>query len=84
MSGRTTRLPADACPYCGHPLDAASSRDPQARPSPGDETLCIECGEWLVFGDELRLRKPSDDELVKIGLDPDAQLVRRAWRNLIL
>jgi hypothetical protein len=75
-----TILDADHCAYCGHEVTAATSLSHEgATPKPGDPTLCIECGEWLWFDDHLRLRKPTDDELMMLGTHPQAQAARRAW-----
>lgn len=52
----TTRTPVVLCPVCGHTLDAASSlTTPEARPEPGDFTVCIECARVLQFDARLRL-----------------------------
>lgn len=48
-------------------------------PEPGDASLCFYCGEFNVFDEHLILRKPTDDELIEIGMDERAQLVRQAW-----
>lgn len=45
-------------------------------PEPGDASLCINCCEWSVFAEDLSLRKPTPDELITIGLDPDARRTR--------
>lgn len=78
----TTRLKPCPCPYCGAALDAATPARPEdARemPEPGASTICIECGGWLIFEKRLRLRKPTEDELIEIGLDDDCRTARKAW-----
>lgn len=75
-----TRLKPHRCPHCGKRLNAAGTTDgADARPEPGDCTMCFGCGEWCVFADDLSLRKPSEDELVELLDDPDCQEARRKW-----
>jgi predicted RNA-binding Zn-ribbon protein involved in translation (DUF1610 family) len=66
------------CPHCGERADAATSIGHEIPPSPGDRTLCLPCGEWMIFDAEA-MRKPTDDELIEIGLDKTARLMREAW-----
>lgn len=76
----TTRTAETSCPYCKAKIDSASpARNDESTPDPGDCTMCLYCGEWLVFEDGLTLRIPTDDELVEIGLDPDCRRTRAAW-----
>lgn len=73
------RHKAIRCAYCGHRLDAISPPDGDAAPpGDGDATLCINCGEWLIIEGD-KLRKPTDDELMDLGMDDRARRVRRAW-----
>lgn len=55
-------MPSDLCPACGHPLNRASSVDDQPEaPSPGDFSLCAECGELLRINAEHRTELAPDD-----------------------
>jgi hypothetical protein len=76
-----TRTKLNACPHCGKTIDSASTPDRGSdyKPEPGDASLCFGCGEWCMFQDDLTLRKPSEEELIEIGLDPDCRRVRQAW-----
>lgn len=77
------RLKLEPCPYCGGHLDAAASAEgDDVMPRPGDPSICFHCGEWLIFGEDLKLRKPTDDEHIEIGLDPECRLVRQAWASM--
>lgn len=81
----TYRFEAHPCPYCGHILDAAGSLEVEAprRPEAGDITLCLDCGEWLTFVDDRgAVRKPTDAELISIGLDPLCGRARAAWMRM--
>ena len=43
------------CPYCGVELDAIASG--QKPPGEGELSMCCHCGEILVFGPRLTLKK---------------------------
>jgi hypothetical protein len=54
-------------------MDCATCIDPgeeDARPKPGDLTICIKCGEFLIFGKGYKLRLPTRDEYRKYGNEP--------------
>jgi len=53
---RDYRLAPDACPDCGHLLDAASTRGDGGPPEPGNLTVCIACASVLAWGTNMRLR----------------------------
>jgi len=59
-----THLPEDRCPACLHKLSCATAALLEGiAPSPGDLTLCLYCGAFLAFTDELRHRKADPAEL---------------------
>jgi hypothetical protein len=84
--GREHRMASHICPACGRVHSAShvvAESDPGVvQPRPGDFSLCIGCGSWAVFTAEDGLRRPSGDELRKIGADTAAQAVRRAWNAM--
>ena len=83
IPANTTRLEPCPCPHCGTVLNAATAAEESGgSPSPGDVTLCVECGEWCLFDDELKLKKPSDDILVEIGSDPVLRQMRMSWLKM--
>jgi hypothetical protein len=48
------------CPWCGNKMDSAScvsGSGHYAEPHSGDYSVCIRCGAFLVFKDDLSLRK---------------------------
>ena len=68
------------CAHCRYEHNRASPLDGVAqRPKNGDITICIRCGEWNVFEDNLQLRKPTVDEYMEIGKRDDCNEVREAW-----
>lgn len=78
----------NVCPHCRYQPDTATEvtalveDKPSPMPEPGDVSLCIECAEWSVFNKDLRLRVPTDKELLDIGLNPDCRTLREAWARM--
>jgi hypothetical protein len=71
---RDAEVPETSCANCGKRLDRASGVvDKHARnfkrPQAGDLSLCIGCGHVSVFDEDLRLRPPTDAEIVKWAAD---------------
>ncbi len=68
---KDTRLTPTPCPQCGHKLDAAAS-PVNATPREGDFTICMCCQDVLRFyldaSGELRVRKPSEADLLELPL----------------
>lgn len=73
------RMKPDNCLGCGKLVDAATSfADPAAKPSPGDITICLDCGHVMAFADDLKLRSLTDQELIEIAADPEILALQRA------
>jgi hypothetical protein len=77
-------LSNQVCPWCGHEVPLASEVTERGelrarRPSPGDVTACIRCGEFSVFTDDLSLTKPDDETFLELANDPRVQAIRKAW-----
>lgn len=67
----TVDMPVSKCPICGYEVNSASKpttvfgeRD---QPVPGDLSICLKCGELLVFQRDMRLVMANLDDLH--GLD---------------
>ena len=56
--GPECRLRASRCPYCHTLLDATAGIGNAEMPVAGDFTVCIGCGQILVFDDALCVAKP--------------------------
>jgi hypothetical protein len=65
MSGNTTRVPASACPFCGHVHNALTgARETDDVPTAEDSvTVCISCASILFLDDDLRVRAPRPGEI---------------------
>lgn len=59
---QTTRLEMNYCPSCGKELDAATSVEKEARPKPGDISICFYCGSINTFQEDLKLQQMGPQE----------------------
>jgi hypothetical protein len=62
-------VPKSKCSYCNTVLDGAMS-DGIAPVQPGDLSICRYCGHLSAFGDDLRLRPLTDQEMHAIAGNP--------------
>ena len=67
--GETTSIAEQQCPTCHEVLDATTAHSGSALPTPGDPTICLYCGEILIFGAGLQMRLPSGSELRDLQAD---------------
>jgi hypothetical protein len=77
------------CPECEKINDAASAvveltekGNPQIKPKPGDLSICIYCGHFSVFNDELQLRPMTEDEKKQWAGNPMVVSVSKALAEL--
>jgi len=78
-----TRMPPHDCLRCGHRLDAVSTiEDKFSAPSPGDVTVCINCGLPMIFDDKFKLRRPTQAELDELEFNADYHDTVRAIADL--
>lgn len=61
--------PEQPCPYCGFKNNAVAG--PDADPAPGDVAICANCIQPSLFGDDLKLRKPTEKEAADLAKDPE-------------
>lgn len=64
------RFSESPCPNCSAEIDSATGIDHDASPNSGDVTICLHCRSILIFGDDLRLRFPNDEEMVELAGEP--------------
>lgn len=83
----TPRIPQAKCPHCDHVLNAASVPGRRRPPEPveGDLSVCLGCGEVLMFDARQRLNKTT--AAILAGLDPneiaELRIVQRAVRSVL-
>ena len=74
------KLPVLKCVICGYEADCATCVDEEgARPSPGDWTLCLKCGEILIFEEGGKTKVPTIADFISLSQrnpDIEAQLVK--------
>ena len=67
------------CPHCGYKQDGHAGATPDATPSPGDASICWRCGKFSVYGDDMWLRVPTDEEFDTIRKSDEGVRARKAW-----
>ncbi len=80
----STRHPGAKCPECESKIDGASpcGDDPELAPTPGDLSMCMYCGVWLLFDEHLL---PSikatelDARMAPIELRREAERIRALY-----
>jgi len=77
-----TRTPDALCPVCGYHMDHAASVGTKAKPTPGDFSLCLDCGAFLRFDKTLQLVLATDAEL-ESDLNPKSFATAKRAQNLI-
>jgi hypothetical protein len=65
------RVPDTRCVNCNKLLDGAAAIAGSRGPRPGDVTVCLDCRHLMVYGDDLQLRNPTDDEIVEMAGTPE-------------
>lgn len=60
---RETQTEPTHCPYCGVEHDGATDFVGDAVPSPGDGSVCIQCGGLSCFDEEMQLVKMPPEEI---------------------
>jgi len=58
------------CPTCNYELPAETCiKDANAKPKAGDLSVCLNCGEILVFDPDLKLRMPTISDVMSWDAD---------------
>jgi hypothetical protein len=87
---RSYRTKLTRCPYCDCRLDRAAGFLNDEPPTPGDWTVCIGCAQFLIFDENIILRKPRNGELeamnaedptLKVKIETLARAVRDVDRR---
>jgi len=64
-------------------VDAATSHDGNETPTSGCTGVCINCAHVMVYGDDMILREPTDQEYKEIAGNPNLIKVVTAVAVLI-
>lgn len=75
---KSTELSKRKCPACGHDIEASTHLVDEVSPEPGDVSVCLYCGEFYIFDDDMNFRDPTPEEYVRLEATPELDLVRRA------
>jgi hypothetical protein len=75
----STRVPRRTCPACGASFDTVSA-PVEVRPSPGDYTVCAECGALARFDAALQVVPVGPDEPVPADIARVGRDIRD-WRR---
>jgi hypothetical protein len=68
------------CAACGYRMDAASvAMGEEARPAPGDFSLCLSCGHVMVFDHELEPVPMVAGELDALDPEQRADVLRAQY-----
>jgi len=62
-------MPLSLCPSCGKELDASSEFGGAGKPKPNDLSICLYCGAFLVFNENMTLRMLEPEELAALPHD---------------
>jgi hypothetical protein len=66
------RLPESRCPKCDYKLNGASIVSGEdVAPQPGDFSICLNCGQLLVYIDGTLLRKATAVEIRRLMDEPE-------------
>ena len=66
----TTKMGKDFCPACNYECDSASdAKGEPAVPKPHDVSICLNCGEWLEFADDMALIKITNTTKLELSKD---------------
>ena len=82
----STRHPGGQCPECKSKIDGASpcGDDDELVPTPGDLSMCLYCGVWLLFDEQLlpSIRATElDERMAPAAMRREAEAIRAAWRE---
>jgi hypothetical protein len=69
-------LPISYCPTCKYEMDQATNVYGGGVPDKGAFSVCLNCGQLLIFSDDLTLRKPTLEEIIDVIKD------KPAWRMI--
>ena len=69
------------CSFCGAKLDRAYSPNGHEI-EPGDFSICIYCRELGVYDNDMKLRKPTEEEYIEIAGSSQLREYSKAFRRI--
>lgn len=79
MSKSVFDLPRSTCPQCRYKLNSATNmHGGRKEPDEGCLSVCLNCGQLLIYGADLTLRRCSSSEIAELMKDRDV------WRTIEL
>jgi hypothetical protein len=76
-------FPEVRCPQCDYELTSVSNALGKGAPDRGDVSLCLNCGQLLIFDRDICPRKASAGEVRELMKDPVAWAVIERMQRLI-
>ncbi len=73
----TYEVPGSACVNCGKDMDAASPVGGGRGPQSGDVAICLYCRHLMVYGEDLKMRNLTDEEVIEVAGDPEIVLAMK-------
>jgi hypothetical protein len=70
------------CINCGKELDMAMSILHSKKPKPGDITICLTCGHIMAFGEQLKFRNLTNEEMLTIAGNKTLLAIQKARATL--
>jgi len=71
-------MPVTMCPTCGYVMTAAGTVDGSEgrRPTNGDITGCMKCGESLIYGEAMQVRPLTLEEYTALPAEQQRDLAK--------
>jgi hypothetical protein len=83
MKRRNHETLESPCVNCGALVDRAVCSEGDAKPEPGNITICFYCGHIMAFDAMLRLRELTDAEHVQVAGDPTIIAMQKARERMM-
>jgi hypothetical protein len=77
------KLPAQYCLACGRECNAATGLDTDNMPTPGDITICLDCGHIMAFASDLSLCELTREQAHDVAGDRRILAAQRERRRLV-
>jgi transcription initiation factor IIE alpha subunit len=75
------KMGTDYCPNCNYQIDCASAVEGNEAPNPHDVSICINCGEWLEYSDDMALIRITERAIKELS-DKDLFIMKEAQAHI--